>query len=1037
MRRVRAVLALVLVGVAVVAFQSPARGVQGASLPSGSEDQLAKVFYRLLLENTRFQESTWNADLGSYNIENWDVVGTLGNAILLRFGTYDASVAGVDRATLRDHTVRSLAKAVARNKFVDPANGTWGARIYWDATMEAYLADAAHLMWDDLDATTRADVDTMTRGEADYIADVGANPTDPNREGGSTNGLAGGYLKDTKLEEMGARTMMLSAADAYLGGDSGDPDAARWQDWLDRWTLNMPGLPVADQVNPTPVDGRPISAWNTAQNVFDTFTSENHDTWNGMYQQSSSAYPGRNIPRYLMTGQPVPKSQEHLPNNDELTAVLDRLGTGAGVPVEHMVGDRQHLYGRSLLPVTYRAMVDGDRVAARAERMLAAKLPAYVAWEPAGRLVKSNEGTKYETEARAEVAYAYLLHYWRDKLAGDVRPVSETEYFERTAGASDFGPTPGFVAQQSARSLASAVTKPGYTKFAFLPDHDDWFLNPASKSPAFLPSVAAVDSSTSRAYTKTRDGVDATATVVRRGSSYAGFTTLPDGTVAYATTGTGDDEGSLRLFNLSMPGMPGLDGNRTYTSASGSVTLAPDGLGGGGTETLTFPATKARHLRMVGVQAQSQWGYSVYEFGAYGPGDDNVNLALTKPATASTSFGASSTPDKAVDGDETTRWANSAAERPTMKAWWAVDLGSDVDVDRVKIHWQEDAWPLNYRIEASDDGTTWTTVASVPRWSSLSGDWLNIDGRAGFVISGSHNPIGVAPGAVALSHGPAAGAAGMVVRGYPAQSPAETAGLARLAQPTSATAALRAALNGAYLSLFNLGDAHLDKAALTVPQSGSVRIVYRGVQRLTTTGLDYSVSLDGGSATVEPPRFDVTSPEGAKALAGLTIEVVDSRTAVVGNPGDAASVVRIESAATGEHHTVSVPAGATARVDFTAGTSTPTADLARGRITYPSSPLPAGMSDPDLAVDADAETAWTPGASDRRLVVNLGADHVVGSIVPHWTAGPVPAYSLEVSADGLTWQPYASGATARYVSVHVGAWHHGDASLAELNVAGG
>jgi hypothetical protein len=1029
-------MSLLAAAAGVAALAGPAAGAPApdrmpaaSALPTGSEDALAEAYYRLLLENTPFQESTWDPELGSYGIENWDVVGVLGNAILLRFGTYDEKVAGVDKATLRAHTVASIAKAAARNRFVDPANGTWGAKIYWDATMEAYLVDAAHLMWDDLDDETRANVDTIIRGEAGYLAEVGANPTDSNREGGTTNGLTGGYLRDTKLEEMGARTMMLSAADAYLADEPGAPS---WREWLDRWTLNMAGLPVADQVNPTTISGRPVSEWNTAQNVFDTFTSENHDTWNGMYQQSASAYPGRNIPRYLIAGRPIPQSQLAVPNNDELTDVLNLLGTDAGVPVEHMIGDRAHIYGRSLLPVTYRAMVNGDRLAARAERMLAEKLKPYVAWEPAGRLVKSREGTKYETEARAEVAYAYLLHYWRDHLAGDVRPVSERGYFERSAGVTDFGSVPAHVAHQTANSLAIASTKPAYTKFAFLPNHDDWFVNPIGKSPAFLPSVAAADSATSRTYTAVRDGVDATATVVRRGSSYAGFTTLPDGSVVYATTGTGDDEGYLRLFNLDMPGMAGLDGDRTFTSADGKVTLEPDGYGRGGTETLTFAATKARHLRMVGVQAQSQWGYSMYEFEAYGPGSD-VNLALTQPATASSFFGESSTPVKAVDGDQETRWANSAAERPSMKAWWAVDLGSEVEVDRVRIHWQEDAWPINYRIEASSDGETWTTVASVPRWKKLDGDWLNVDGRAGFVVKGSENPIGVAPESIALSQGPAGGADDMVVRAYPAQEPAETARLARDPQPTGGPAGLRAALSGHHLSLFNLSDTAFDKAGLTVQQAGPRRLVYLGSQQLTKSGLTYAVELRPGTAAVEPPRFEVTSEQ---SLSGLTIDVHDSQTVEV-RGGDSRTVVRLDSVATGETRTVAVAAGQTVPVSFAKGVPTPTTDLARDRITYPASPLPTGMTDPDRAVDADPKTAWVPGGSDRRMVVNLGTEHAVASVSPRWTSGRTPSYIVEGSTDGVNWQPFAPGQHARYVAIRIGRWGPDHAGLAELEVTPG
>lgn len=985
----------------------------------GSEDRLAEVYHGLLLRNTPFLQTLWDERAGAYS----GVEGLVGNAVLLRFGEYDAAAAGIDRATLLRRTVSSIAYWTARNRFVDPEGGTWGARIYWDATAEAYLVDAARLLWDELDQRTRDGVDVITRGEANYLADVGAEPTDPDREGGSTNGLAGGYVSDTKIEEMGARTMNLAAADAYLPDD---PDAPRWREWLTRWTLNMTGLPVADRVNPTEVDGRPIAEWNQAHNVYDTFTSENHDTWNGMYQQSIGAYPGRNVPHYLIAGRPIPASQLAVPSADELYATLHRLGTRQGVPSEFMIGDRAHLYGRSLLPVTARAMITGDPMAARAEIMIADALVPYAAAEPAGRLIKT-VGLQYETEARAELGYAYLLHYWRHRLAGDVKPLSQAEYDRRAAGVTDFGTGPGYLAHRTERALALPTLRDGYVKFGWLPDHDDYLIDVVGKSPVLLPSVAAVDAATTRTWTRLRDGYDATATVVRRGDGYAGFSTLPDGSIVYASTGTGDDEGYLRLFNQTMPGMPGLDGDRTFTGPDGSLTLPPSDLGRGGTEQLSFAATDARYLRMVGVAAQSQWGYSIYEFRAYGPGGAD-NLALGRPATASSSYNDDRTPDRAVDGDPATRWGNSEQERATMKGWFAVDLGETRPVDRVEIAWQEDAWPFNYRIEASTDGETWRTVAEVPKFTEVSGSWLNLDGRAGFVVRGSANPIAVAGNDVALSHGPAGKASGLVVQGFAGQTPAETAEQAAAAQPEGGPDTLRAALNDDHLSLFNLS-AEPVAAALTVPQRGADRRLYLGAQRITGSGIAYEVDLDPASAAVQAPRFEVRSP-----AAGLRFTVGDSRTVEVTNPGRTPERVELRSVATGERRTVTVPAGKTREIRFTAGPRTPTDDLARGRITYPSSPLPAGMTDPDLAVDGDPRTAWTPGAADRRLVINLGGDHAVAEVGLHWAGGRTPRAETAVSDDGITWRPFRPGDTARYVSVLIKTWRSGDAGLAEVTV---
>ncbi|HEY6738248.1 MAG TPA: discoidin domain-containing protein, partial [Actinopolymorphaceae bacterium] len=269
------------------------------------------------------------------------------------------------------------------------------------------------------------------------------------------------------------------------------------------------------------------------------------------------------------------------------------------------------------------------------------------------------------------------------------------------------------------------------------------------------------------------------------------------------------------------------------------------------------------------------------------------------------------------------------------------------------------------------------------------------------------------------------------VQGYPEQPSARTARLAEAPQPTVGPAALRAATNGRSLSLFKLGGSAIDDAAQTVPQRGPERTVYRGTQRLTAEGIAYAVSLPEMSAAVETPRFEIS---GRASLEGLQVDVLDSRHVRVTGDERRAIPVTVESVATGETRRVTVPAGRTVDVRFDRGVLTPTADLARDRITYPSSPLPPGMSDPDRAVDADARTAWTPGGADRRIVVNLGDTHAVSAVEPVWKGGRTPDHVVETSVDGVTWRPFTAGETARYVSVKVGAWTRGHASLAELRV---
>ena len=77
-----------------------------------------------------------------------------------------------------------------------------------------------------------------------------------------------------------------------------------------------------------------------------------------------------------------------------------------------------------------------------------------------------------------------------------------------------------------------------------------------------------------------------------------------------------------------------------------------------------------------------------------------------RPTSASSSENASLGPEKAVDGDSTTRWSSGFSDGQ----WWQVDLGSAKTIDSVELNW-EVAYASQYRIATSTDGTNFTTVA--------------------------------------------------------------------------------------------------------------------------------------------------------------------------------------------------------------------------------------------------------------------------------------------------------------------------------------
>ncbi|MFD3401244.1 discoidin domain-containing protein [Kribbella sp. NPDC058693] len=83
----------------------------------------------------------------------------------------------------------------------------------------------------------------------------------------------------------------------------------------------------------------------------------------------------------------------------------------------------------------------------------------------------------------------------------------------------------------------------------------------------------------------------------------------------------------------------------------------------------------------------------------------STNVALNRPATASSTENAGLPATAAVDGNPGTRWGSAFAD----PQWLQVDLGSSVAVCQVGLSW-EAAYGKAFRIELSDDTSTWRQV---------------------------------------------------------------------------------------------------------------------------------------------------------------------------------------------------------------------------------------------------------------------------------------------------------------------------------------
>ena len=84
-----------------------------------------------------------------------------------------------------------------------------------------------------------------------------------------------------------------------------------------------------------------------------------------------------------------------------------------------------------------------------------------------------------------------------------------------------------------------------------------------------------------------------------------------------------------------------------------------------------------------------------------------TNIALNRPATASSLENSGFPASNAVDGNTGTRWSSAFSD----PQWLEVDLGSTQSICQVTLNW-EAAYATAFQIQTSADNSTWTTIYS-------------------------------------------------------------------------------------------------------------------------------------------------------------------------------------------------------------------------------------------------------------------------------------------------------------------------------------
>ncbi len=163
----------------------------------------------------------------------------------------------------------------------------------------------------------------------------------------------------------------------------------------------------------------------------------------------------------------------------------------------------------------------------------------------------------------------------------------------------------------------------------------------------------------------------------------------------------------LSVVDIQKPGFASEAGiYMTFPAGITSCSVSSDIQGAG--IILHLSAFTAQETEVTVVHAQGTVVFHVYY--ADGAAAKKDNVVLNETATAS-----SGTASNGNDGNEGTRWESDH----TDDQWWMCEMAEQSQFNTVQILW-ENAYAKSFRLEVSNDSTTWTAISTVTN-QTLSG----------------------------------------------------------------------------------------------------------------------------------------------------------------------------------------------------------------------------------------------------------------------------------------------------------------------------
>lgn len=200
------------------------------------------------------------------------------------------SFGGVSRSVMLDHLIESIRYEALTNVFSGAGYNKWGQGDTFEFSLDTYTwADAAYMIWDQLDASTQALVEKVVTGEANMLVSTPAVDATPGNTGGETDAW------DSPTPAIAA--VMFPS----------DPNQSAWEQTAIRFALNSSSIP-GDKTASETVDGSPLSQWITTTNLNADLTLENHGYFNTDYQMVTDLLIGDGAIFYGQAGMPLPQA---------------------------------------------------------------------------------------------------------------------------------------------------------------------------------------------------------------------------------------------------------------------------------------------------------------------------------------------------------------------------------------------------------------------------------------------------------------------------------------------------------------------------------------------------------------------------------------------------------------------------------------------------------------------------------------------------------------------------------------------------------